>query len=309
MKIEQNKDLSKYTTFRLGFRGRYFCEVVSTEELKECLEFCKKENLKYFILGGGSNVIADDEEYDGIVIRIKNEELRIKNNIVECGAGVSLAKIVNESLKNNLLGLEWAWGIPGTVGGAVRGNAGAYNFDISESVNELTVFRRGKLVKIKNKDCKFKYRESIFKNNKDIIWSVKLKLKKGSKKELEEAQNFVFKIKKERSKKFLGGGNAGSFFKNIYFTKKGISEFQKRFSYLPENFLKTKIIPAAWLIDQCDLKGFCIGDICVSERHAGIILNKGRGNSEELIQLVSLIKTKVRDKFGIELKEEIQYIN
>lgn len=293
MKILENEPLAKHTTFHLGGEARYFIEVENIEELEEALSLAKEKDLPYFILGGGSNVVANDEGYEGVVIRVMNNELRIEGKYIEVGAGVSLAKVVSECERRGLTGLRWAWGIPGTIGGAIRGNAGAYGGEMKDSVVSISVVREGKIKKLKSKDCKFGYRESIFKKNKDIIWSVKLRLNNvgaGLSRPGQVAGTAPLweKIKKERRDKFSGGYSAGSFFKNTT--------------------LKNKTSPAAWLIDRCDLKGFCIGDICVSDKHAGILLNRGKGTSDELRQLVSLIKQRVRDRFGIELQEEIEYL-
>jgi len=309
MQIKRNELLSKHTTFRLGGEAKYFCEVKKIDELKECLEFCKEKRTPHFILGGGSNVVAYDSGYDGMVIKLKIEDYNLNGIYIEAGAGVSLSKIVDESLKNDLIGLEWAWGIPGTIGGAVRGNAGAYGGEMSDSVQSVMIFQEGQLVELENEDCKFKYRESVFKNSEDIIWVVKLKLRKGSEDELQLAKEKIEKIKKERNDKFSNGFSAGSFFKNIIMDENDIKKFKERFPELPDQFVGYKKIPAAWLIEQCDLKGFCIGDVCVSEKHAGIVLNKRKGNSDELAQLVSLIKTRVRDKFNLEMIEEVEYLN
>ena len=309
MRIIQNEPLSKYTTFHLGGDAKYFYVAENIDELKEALKFAKEKNLPYFILGGGSNLIVDGRGYKGLVIKISNFKFKISNKYyIEVDAGVNLAAVVKESLDSGLVGLEWAYGIPGTIGGAVYGNAGAYGGEMKDSIKSVKVFRDGKTVGLKNKDCKFGYRESIFKKNNDIILSAKIRLKEGSEEELKKSKEKIEKIKKERKEKFTNGFSAGSFFKNVLMNKKEISNLKNKFSDLPDQFVKNKMVPAAWLIDQCDLKGFCIGNVCVSEKHAGILINKGKGKNEELSQLVSLIKTKVRDRFGIQLMEEVCYL-
>ena len=318
MKFLENEPLSVHTTFHLGGKARYFCEVNSLNELKEALGFAKAKKLPYFILGGGSNVVADDGGYGGVVIKLKVESppageagYKVKGIYIEAEAGVSLATVVSESLKNGLVGIEWAWGIPGTIGGAVRGNAGAYGGEMKDSIQSVKVLRNGKVVVLENKDCGFGYRESVFKKNSDIILSVRLRLNKknsdGST-SLTTQHDFINKVKEERAGKFSGGYSAGSFFKNIVLSEKKIKEFQKKFPDLSEQSIKNKVVPAAWLIDQCGLKGFCVGGICVSEKHAGVILNLGVGTSDQLYQLVGIVKMKVRDKFGVELEEEIVYL-
>lgn len=323
MKILENENLIKHTTFHLGGPARYFCEVENVEELKEALEFASSKGVSYFVLGGGSNVVADDNGYSGLVIKIKYDKWDLwdeddgeydkhdKSDIyhVEVGAGVNLAKVVSECEKNKLVGMEWAWGIPGTIGGAVRGNAGAYGGEMKDSIISVKVLRDGKIIELQNQDCEFGYRESIFKKNGDIILSAKIKLSVGDRTNRTDRTNGTNeKIRKERAEKFGGGYSAGSFFKNILMSEEEIKNFKNKFPDFPDQFVGYKKIPAAWLIEQCNLKGFFVGEVGVSEKHAGIIINRGKGTSDELTQLVSLIKTKVRSKFGVELEEEIQYL-
>ena len=194
IKIQRGVLLSKYTTFRIGGPAKFFTEVVNIEELKEALDYAQKNNLEFFVLGGGSNLLVSDKGYNGIVIQCKltTYNLQPTINTIEVGAGIPLAKVVRESAEHNLAGLEWATGIPGTVGGAVRGDAGAYGGDAGSVIDSVRVLEvsndekevrplsvvsvaRGRTsldfqLKIYHEpDCKFGYRESIFKQNKNLI--------------------------------------------------------------------------------------------------------------------------------------------
>jgi len=325
IKLEENIKLSKYTTFRIGGPAKYFTEVNSEEELLEALEYAKENHLDFFILGGGSNLLVSDKGFDGLVIKMHNSSFLIHNSSLECGAGVPLSKVVRDSAENSLTGLEWAAGIPGTVGGAVRGNAGAFGGetkDVIDSVRVLEISNDEFLIsnqipnpksqitnkfQIKNyklQDCKFKYRDSIFKQNKNlIILSAVIKLQTGNK---EESQKKIQEIIKKRiSVQPRGMPSAGSFFINpVVNNPKIIEEFEK------ESGKESKAgkVPAPWLIEKADLKGKKIGGAMVSEVHANYIVNAGNATAEDVIMLASIIKQQVRDKFGVELKEEVQYL-
>ncbi len=305
MNIQKNIPLKNYTTFRIGGPAKFFVEVKNEDELIEALKYARDNNLGFFILGGGSNLLVSDKGFDGLVIKLRVMGCRLKDNFIETGAGVPLAKIVQESAKHNLTGLEWATGIPGTIGGAARGNAGAFGScmrDIVEDVKAIST----KDLKIKTYDlktCEFDYRSSVFKkNNNLIILSVVIRLKKGNKKEI---QSKIVEIIEKRSLKYPKKNSAGSFFKNpIVENKESMREFERDQGIKCRN----NKIPAGWLIDQAGLCGKKIGGAMVSEKHANFIVNTGTATAEDVIMLASYVKQQVRDKFGIELVEEVQYL-
>ncbi|MCD6528037.1 FAD-binding protein, partial [bacterium] len=189
MKIKENIPLSNYTTFKIGGPAKYFAEVKTKKDLIEAIKFARQKNLPFFILGGGSNILVSDEGYNGLVINFQFSIFNFQENKIVAGAGAKLKDLVRASAERGLTGIEWAAGIPGTVGGAIYGNAAAFGKSISEIIKEVEVFDVFEL-KIKNyrlKDCKFNYKESIFKKNKNlIILSCILNLKKGNKKEIKE---------------------------------------------------------------------------------------------------------------------------
>ena len=308
----------------------------------EALKFAQEKNLPVFVLGGGSNVLVSDKGFDGLVIRIQNSKFKIpafakasagrQNSTIECDAGCPLGKIVNESIKYGLSGLEWAAGIPGTIGGAVRGNAGAPWGCMADAVENIRVLdisnfqfpisnkipspkSQSRVKDYKFKDCKFSYRNSIFKQNSNlIILSVELKLKKGNRKESEKLMKEI--LAKRKVNQPADFPSPGSFFKNpAVKDKKLISEFEKDTGLkIKENKslyhnagLEIKI-PAGYLIDQLDLRGKKIGGAMVSEEHANFIVNTGNATAENVIMLAAIIKTKVRNKFGIQLQEEVQMV-
>jgi len=284
---KKDVSLAQYTTFKIGGRAKYFFVAETKEDLIKAISLAKKLKLKFFILGGGSNLLVSDKGYNGLVIKTKNSHIEIKKkgmaiNFI-CGAGTPLASIVLQSIENSAKGLEWAAGIPGTVGGAIFGNTGAFSGSMSNDIEEVEVLdvRKMTVKKFKNKDCRFEYRKSVFKQKKDfVILSARLKLEKGKKEKIKE----IIKEHLEKRKKFqpLHYPSAGSVFVN------------------PKTGLKT-----GEMIEKCGLKGKRIGKAQVSEKHANFIVNLGGAKAKDVKKLIILIKKRVKNKFGIILKEEI----
>lgn len=307
LNIQKNIPLAKYTTFRIGGSARFFAEVENEDDLKEALKYAKKNNLDFFALGGGSNLLVNDKGFGGIAIKMKlnNFKIDINNNEIETGAGAPLAKIVKKAAENNLTGMEWAAGIPGTVGGAVRGNARAFGRDIGMAVEsvEAVDINNMQVNNYSNSVCKFKYFGSMFKKNPNlIIISARIKLEKGDK---EKSQREAAEIIKKRISMQPQESSPGSFFLNPIVSDKNLrSEFEKDTGKIP----KDEKLPAGWLIDKVGLLGKKIGGAMVSEKHANFIINTGNATAEDVIMLASYVKQQVRDKFGVELTEEVQYI-
>ena len=289
LKFKRDILLRNYTTFKIGGPAKYFFKAETEQELIKAIKAAKEMKLDFFILGSGGNVLVSDEGFNGLVIKVKNEESKVKNyNLklkISCGSGLSLSKLVAITTEKNLTGMEWAAGVPGTLGGAFFGNAGAFGQSISDVVRNVKAVEI-KNYKIKNfgkKDCKFKYRDSIFKRNKNlIIISAELEFKKDDKEEIRKRIKQNLKWRKKHQP--LEYPSAGSVFKNA-------SEYS-----------------AGQLIEQCGLKGKKIGQAQVSKKHANFIINLGGAKSEDVSRLIKLIKTKVKQKFNIQLKEEIEYL-
>jgi len=273
-----NEPLAKYTTFKIGGPADFFVEIESEDKLLKALKLVKELKLPYFILGGGSNLLVADEGYRGVIIKISNLKSQISNRKIVVGAGVSLGKLVELAAENSLTGLEFAAGIPGTVGGAVRGNAGAWGKAIGDKVKRVKVLTpEGKIKWIKNSDCRFSYRQSRFKKTKEIIWEAELELKKGDKKEIQE------KIKENLAKR----------------------ADQPKEPSAGCVFINPKPLSAGELIDKCGLKGKRIGNAQISPKHANFIVNLGGAKATDATKLIKLIKEKAKEKFGIDLEKEI----
>ena len=290
--IKQNEPLANHCTYRIGGPARVLFLAANEREIVAGIEIAKEKNFKMMILGGGSNVLFSDCGFDGLVLKLANNFIKIaeeKENraVVLAGAGVPLAALVRFALDNSLAGMEWAAGIPGTVGGAVRGNAGAFGREIGASVSRMRALEiSGKGVApaiIGKEDCAFGYRESIFKRNKNlVITAAKFILEKGNADEI--AAKVKECAKKKRVSQPLDFPSAGSVFKN------------------PEGFF------AARIIEDCGLKGRSAGGAQISEKHANFIVNRGNAKASDVLELIAQIKIAAKEKFAVDLKEEIEIV-
>ncbi|MBT4722511.1 UDP-N-acetylmuramate dehydrogenase [Candidatus Falkowbacteria bacterium] len=305
LEVKENEPLKNHTTFKIGGPAKFFVEVQSKDELFKSLKAARELNLKYLILGGGSNVLVSDDGFDGLVIKLNNNEIEIKGSQVTVFAGNNLKNTINQAMKENLGGLEFAANIPGTVGGAVRGNAGAYGKGVGDYVEQVEVIVLGeKEVSLKvltKDDCEFDYRESLFKKNENwIISEVVLVLESKSQEDIQKEQESIDADWKKRcGSQPYDTPSAGCTFKNIIYT---------------DELLKYKDwethgkVPAGRFIEEADLKGKKIGGAMVSEKHSNFIVNFDNATADDVVQLISFVKTRVRDEFGVQLQEEVQYI-
>ncbi len=306
LNIQENVSLSGFTTFKIGGPAKFFVEVKNGDEMLEAIEYAKEKKLEVFILAGGSNVLISDKGFNGLVIRIANFKIETNDDEISCGVGVPLNQLVLESVKNDLTGLEWASGIPGTVGGAIIGNAGAFSGEIKDILKEVKALNlENNEVKIyKNSDCDFDYRDSIFKKNygKIVLISAKFELEKV---EGGDGMKKIEEIIRRRKDKQPQQPSAGSFFKNPIIEDLNIIKSFEKDTGLK---MRDNKIPAGWFIESIGLKGRQVGGIKVSEKHANFLVNTGNASAEDVIMLSSLIKQKVRDEFGVHLEEEIRLV-
>ncbi len=294
--IKRNVFLKNHTTFRIGGPAKYFFTAKTKKNLISALKTAKKLNLPFYILGGGSKVLVSDKGFNGLLIKVQNSKFKTRKQTIIAQAGVSLKKLTGVAAEKNLTGLEWAAGIPGTLGGAIRGNAGAWGESMKDVVEGIEVFdtENQKIISLNNKEAEFTYRNSIFKENKNlVILSSKIKLKKGNgKKSREKMREYLDYRKNYHPLRFP---TAGSIFENIHFDKKPKSK-------------KFKVLSAGKIIMDCGLTGKKIGNVKISEKHSNFIVNLGKGKAEDVKKLIKLTKLKVKEKFGITLKEELQHL-
>ncbi len=304
--IQENVLLAPLTSFRLGGQARYFVDARTVEELKEALEFAKEKGIEFYVMAGGTNLLISDTGFDGLIIRIKISEIAVSGQLVQVSAGTPLIKVVNFSAENGFSGIESLAGVPGTFGGAVRGNAGAYGTEIGSHVDEVTAIdgKTLEIVKFKNEQCDFSYRSSFFKKNKDlIVLSATLKLKPA---DATECKAKVMETVMGRTKKGLQGAkSAGSYFMN---PKINGEQLLKEFEQEKGVAARGGVVPAGWIIEKAGLRGKKIGGAQVSEEHTNYIVNTGDGTAENVIMLVSYVKQQVRDQFGVQLVEEVNYL-
>jgi UDP-N-acetylmuramate dehydrogenase len=290
--LKLNIWLKNHTTFKIGGKAKYFFEAKTKEDLINAVKAAKQFNLPFYILGDGSKLLIADKGIDFFVIKVKNSKIKVAKNKIFVEAGASLKKLTEVARDANLAGLQWGGGLPGTVGGATRGNAGAFLGEMADIITKVETFdtKTAKVKIFKNKDCKFTYRNSTFKKNPNlIILSCEVKLYRGNKKQIQKEMQFYIGYRKQRHPQYP---SAGSIFENPSdITKKG----------------KT-IIPAGKLIGDCGLAGKKIGSVKISEQHSNFIVNLGDGKEQDVKKLIKLAKKKVKQKFGIDLKEEVQYV-
>ena len=284
-KVLVNEKISNYTTYRVGGKVRCIVYPKGERELIELVNLLKSKNIKYFTLGNGSNVLFSDEMYDGVIIKLDNfNRIEINDNKIYVEAGYPLIKLSNVAVKNGLAGLEFASGIPGTVGGALFMNAGAYGEDMSKIVKSARVLVDGEIKEFNNEELQFSYRTTMLQDHLDYVCvSVNLELKKG---DSEELQNIVdLRREQRRATQPLNYPSAGSVFRN------------------PTGMYAGKII------EDLGLKGFTIGKATVSPKHANFIVNMGNAKASDIKNIIDYIKLKAKAKYNIKLHVEQRLIN
>lgn len=283
-KIKENEDMSKYTSFKAGGKARFLIKANQIQDIKDAIKITKEQNIPFLVIGNGSNILFKDGLYTGIIIKVELNKLEINKDKATVSAGVKNAVLAQKLLENELSGFEFAAGIPGTIGGAIRMNAGAYGGEIKDILEEVTYLDYSTLEEktITNKECDFEYRHSVFCNNKNIILSATFNFNKDEKINIQEKMNLYAKSRKDNQP--LEYPSAGSTFKR------------------GEDFITAK------LIDECGLKGYTIGGAQVSEKHAGFIINKDKATSKDIIELIDYVKKVVKEKKGKKIELEIEII-
>lgn len=311
--VQENVLLAQHTTFRIGGPAKYFLVAKKREDLIKAIQVAKKHNLPFFVLGGGSNLLVSDRGYNGLVIKIHNSKFQIRNSEIAAEAGTTLAQMVAASAKSGLTGLEWAAGIPGTIGGAVRGNAAAFGGSTKDIIKRVEFFNidNREIGWLNNKECRFAYRNSLFKHGSSasqepnlIILAAEIELKNGNADEIKKQIRHNLDYRREHHP--INFPSAGSIFKNPKLKIKA----QKLIDQFPllKEFNKKNDIPAGFLIDKCGLKKKTIGRAQISEKHANFIINLEGAKAEHVLQLIDLAKKKVKEKFALQLEEEICFL-
>lgn len=283
--VLRDEPMKKHTTFRIGGPADYFVTVQSKDEIREILLLCKREQIPYYILGNGSNLLVGDKGYRGVVIQIckRMNEIRTEENKIYAQAGALLSKIAAQALSNSLTGFEFASGIPGTLGGAVMMNAGAYGGEMKhvlESADVLTP--EGEFLTLSLEELELGYRTSVVATKGYTVLGATIALEKGNP---EEIKAYMDDLKGRRiTKQPLEYASAGSTFKR------------------PEGYFAGK------LIQDSGLKGYSVGDAQISEKHSGFVINRGNASAKDVLALIEHVQEIVEEKFGVHLETEVKRI-
>lgn len=284
-RVLENESLSKYTTYRVGGLARYIVYPNSVDKLVELVKLLRDNNIKFKIIGNGSNLIFSSKLYDGVIIKLNDlNKVTYEDNIVYVEAGYPAIKLAMETANMGLSGLEFASGIPGCISGLAFMNAGAYKKEMSDVVEEVTVLdKNNNVITVSNKDMGFTYRHSLCSEKGYIILSVKLKLEHGNKDE-------ILALIEDRKRRRLESQpleypSAGSVFRN------------------PEGLFSGK------LIEDINLKGYSIGGASVSTKHANFIINENNATSEDVRDLILYVKERVKEEYNIDLIVEQEFVN
>lgn len=285
-KYKENFDLSKYCTYKAGGIAAFIVYPKDTSHLINLIKYLRKQNITYDLIGNGSNVLYSDNFYDGVLINLKSfNSLLIQDNMIKVGAGYSLISLSQKALLNSLTGLEFASGIPGTVGGAIYMNAGAYKSDMGYITKRCKVLTPDlKVITLSNAEMKFKYRTSFIKEHKGyILLEATIILNKGKKDAIEEVMND--RKARRKASQPLEYPSAGSVFRNPDSTSAGL------------------------LIDEAHLKGYQVGGAAVSTKHANFIVNINKAKALDIKNLICYVQKEIKDKYNIDLKCEQEFKN
>lgn len=283
--IHINEPMSKHTTFRIGGGADCLLQMESQEQLKGILGYLQQLEIPYFVLGNGSNILVSDAGFAGVVLEIadKMSDVRVEGTCIIAQAGAPMSKIARVAYENELTGFEFAAGIPGTIGGGVVMNAGAYGGELKQVVTCVKVLDKdGELLELDNTAMKFGYRTSAIKNHPFIVTEVCIQLKPGKKEDIKALMDDL--AARRREKQPLEYPSAGSTFKR------------------PEGHFAGKLIMDA------GLRGFRVGDAQVSEKHCGFVINRGSATATEVKQLMSHVQCQVKEQFGVDLEPEVIFV-
>ncbi len=294
--------LSKHTTLKIGGPAKFFVEATSEEEIVKAIKKAQKENIPFILIGEGSNLLVSDSGFDGLVIKNNLRGITIKDGLIRVKSGTALQELVDFSVEKGFAGMQKMTGIPGTVGGAIYGNAGAYGQTISDHLERVRVFDGASSFWVEKRECNFSYRESAFKKNKFILLEAEFRLDKGKKESLVKEKNETLAVRLRKYKP--GIACPGSYFKNIQ-----IKDLKKeQLTKIPKDKIVYEKIPAGYLLEVVGAKRAKRGDIEIADFHANLFINKGKGTAEDFFALAEEFKQKVKEKFAIVLEPEVQLI-
>ena len=296
--VRRGLSLSQYTRFGIGGPAAVLVETPDSESFLLALDAAKSCSVPHVVIGGGSNLIVADRGFDGIVLRYTGSRITQRGERLHAEAGAVLQSVVDSSIAAGLEGLQTMTGIPGELGGAIYGNAGAYGHSIQELVERVHWTDGKEIRSFPNEACEFTYRESVFKRHKDwIVLSADLRFRAADRIEL---ARIAHEIRTLRDQKYPPAMKcAGSIFKNLFLADLPASVAE----LVPPKLIRDGKVPSAWFLEQVDVKGLRIGDIKVAAYHANLIYNDGAGTSADLVRTIEECKSRVREKFGFDLRK------
>jgi UDP-N-acetylmuramate dehydrogenase len=299
--VRKDVPLAPLSTFHIGGRAELFCEVASPEELIAAVRWAEDKRRPYKILGSGSNVVFPDSRLKGFLIRIADGKLRFQGRTCVVDAGVPLGEVIEGAIRRGLRGLETLSGIPGTIGGAVVGNAGAYGHSISEVVDRVEIWDGRRRRFLTRRQCAFEYRESIFKEKPFVLLRAFLQFWRGNARTLRRTSRDIIA---RREKKYRPGLRCpGSFFKNVL--AKTVS--QSSLARVDGSKIIDGKIPSGYLLEEVGAKGMRVGGIVVAGFHGNLFINDDKATARDVRSLARVLRKRVQQRFGIQLEEEIRY--
>lgn len=303
MRLEKGKLLAGLTTLGIGGKAKFFAEAKNEKDLKEAFEFAKKTRAPLYVIGSGSNLVVSDGGFRGFILKIAIKDFRRNKNKIYVGAGNNLFDFIKKINKLGLSGMERMAGIPGTIAGAIYGNAGAYGQEICDRLARVKIYNGQKFKWLSKKACQLRYRDSIFKKRKNwVIIGAEFKFSKDSPRKLEKISQEIVNLRLKRYPR--GMLCPGSFFKNIIFKNLPKRAREK----IPADKIMYGKVPAGHLLEMVGAKGLSRNGVKIAKHHANLFYNAGGGKARDIKKLAAFLKKKVKTKFGIELEEEIQYV-
>ena len=307
--LKENEPLASHTTFKIGGPAKFYYPANNSDELLKAVKAADFFGLPYAIIGWGSNLIVADAGYDGLVIKLNSDNYTIDGNEITAEAGLNLSRLVGAASQAGLTGLEFAVGIPGTVGGAAIGNAGAFGQSFGDLVKSVEIYDNGKVRKISREKMNYGYRESAYKHSAAVILSVTISLKQGNAKTIGEKMMEIISARKNLPYE----PSAGCIFKNINLDeiKFDHGRVLKELEISEDEWKKITShgkLPVAYIIDRLGMKGEVIGGCRISDKHCAFFVNDGECKAEHVMMLISKVKMKVRNQLGIQLQEEVKYL-
>lgn len=304
----RDEPMAPHTYLKIGGPARLYLEAADADALVRAVSEAKRLEIPWAVVGGGSNLLVSDEGYEGLVVVPREMAIRIEGERVVVSAGAVTALVARKAAEAGLTGFAWGVGVPGTIGGAVAGNAGCFGGEMKDVVESVDAFdpSTGGRKPIAGGDCGFGYRESRFKREPLVILAATLRLKPGDPATIKAEMDAVAAKRQETQPQ--GAFTAGCLFKNVDLVPPQDVEKLRREADVPAEFLAAKRVPAGWLIDRLDLKGTTVGRAQVSPVHGNFLVNLGGATAQDVLALSSLVKMKVRDGLGILLEDEVRYL-